>query len=290
MMKNDRKSKWRLLKLLLVLPLIGGLLWAFSEPVYKYQSNSESTNDTSVQKKKESYVIKGYVFSRADTQSIMNSKSGEYVEKVIGTPLPGTSIVLKGKTIGTVADMNGQFELELTEDDVIVFSFVGFETKEVRPIKGKAIEVILEKSAYKLDPSPYRSQMKGKVTPPPPPVNKKKEMVPPPPPPPPAEDGKPVFYVVEEMPTYKGGLHAYFANVYTRIEQEKKQQKLSGTVDVQFTVDSKGGIRQTKALERLNDKEAELAVKIVKELDNWKPGKQRGKAVSTTLVVPVEFE
>ncbi|WP_430813622.1 M56 family metallopeptidase [Carboxylicivirga sp. RSCT41] len=290
MMKNNRKSKWRLLKLLLVLPLIGGLLWAFSEPVYEYRSNPESINDTSVQDKNETFIVKGYVYSQIDTQLIQNANSGMWDENIVKSALPGTSIILKGKTIGTVADRDGRFELELTKDDVIVFSFVGFETRELVPEKGKEISVILKNSAYELDPSAYRARYKNKVTPPPPPpVKKEKEMVPPPPPPPPTKDGKPVFYVVEEMPSYKGGMDGYFANLYTRIEQEKKAKKLSGTVKVQFTVSHKGGITQTKALERWDDKEAAIAVKIVSELKDWKPGVQRGKPVSTTLVVPVEF-
>ncbi|MCG8580785.1 MAG: carboxypeptidase-like regulatory domain-containing protein [Bacteroidales bacterium] len=290
MMKNDKKSKWRLLKLLLVLPLIGGLLWAFSEPVYEYRSNTESISDTSVQDKKETFIVRGYVYSQIDTQMIQNANSGMWDENIVKSALPGTSIILKGKTIGTVADRDGQFELELTKDDIIVFSFVGFETMEIVPEEGKEISIVLKKSAYELDPSAYRVRYKNKVTPPPPPpVKNKKKMVTPPPPPPPTKDGKPVFYVVEEMPSYKGGMDGYFARLYTRIEQEKKAKKLSGTVKVQFTVSHKGGITQTKALERWDDKEAAIAVKIVSELKDWKPGVQRGKPVSTTLVVPVEF-
>ncbi|MCU4154466.1 carboxypeptidase-like regulatory domain-containing protein [Carboxylicivirga sp. A043] len=290
MMKNDKKSKWRLLKLLLVLPMVGGLLWAFSEPVYEYRSNSESINDTFVQDKKDEFILKGNVFSQIDTQMIRNVDTGMFDEKVVASPLPGTSIVIKGTTTGTVANMKGQFELPVSVGDEIVFSFVGFETKVVKVINNKSMDVMLSKSAFQLNPSAYRAKYKGKVMPPPPPPTIKKKEVVPPPPPPPAEDGKPVFYVVEEMPSYKGGMDGYFANLYTRIEQEKKKASLTGTVKVQFTVGHKGGISQTKALERLDEKEAKLAVKIVSELTDWKPGMQRGKPVSTTLVVPVEFE
>ncbi len=271
MMKNDKNSKWRLLKLLLVLPLVGSLLWAFSEPVYEYRSGTELAYESLYQGEKEVYVIKGKVIEDKNS------------------PLPGTSIVLKGKTIGTVANMQGEFELEVTNEDVIVFSFVGFETVQVKPEKGKELLVQLKKTNYDLDPSNYRDKYKGKQTPPPPPPKKiKANDVPPPPL---AKDDKPVFYVVEDMPKYKGGMDAYYANLYTRIAFYKQKEKdLSGTVKVQFKVGAKGGVSEVKALDAPNKKAEKMAVLLVSELTDWMPGKQRGKAIATTMVVPVEFD
>ena len=47
-------------------------------------------------------------------------------------PLPGVSVSIKGTTLGTTTDANGRFELnqELKPGDVLVFAFIGFETKE----------------------------------------------------------------------------------------------------------------------------------------------------------------
>jgi hypothetical protein len=291
MMKNDKKSKWRLLKLLLVLPLVGSLLWAFSKPVYEYRSNSESINDKTVQDEKEKFVVKGTVYFEEE-KSIKNEESGLFELHSVGRPIPGTSIVLKGKTIGTVADMDGHFRLELTKEDIIVFSFVGFETQEIIPKEGENLNVVLKKTAYQLDPSAYRKKYKGKITPPPPGKKKKeKEIAPPPPPPPPAhKDGEPVFYVVEDMPNYKGGMDSYFALLYTYIEFEKRKETLSGKVNVQFKVKTDGGVSDVQALERLDEREAKVAVSIVSKMKNWTPGKQRGKKVSTTMIVPVEFD
>jgi outer membrane biosynthesis protein TonB len=273
MMKNNKKSKWRLLKLLLVLPIVGSLLWAFSEPVYEYRSGTELAYESLFQGEKEVYVIKGKVVEDKNS------------------PLPGTSIVLKGKTIGTVANMKGEFELEVTNGDVIVFSFVGFETVQVKPEKGKELLVKLKKTSYDLDPSNYRDKYKGKQTPPPPPPKKVKANDVPPPPPPPAKDDKPVFYIVEDMPKYNGGMDVYYANLYTRIAFYKQKEKdLSGTVEVQFKVGAKGDVSEVKALDAPNRKAEKIAVLVVSELTDWMPGKQRGKAIATTMVVPVEFD
>ncbi|MBR8534185.1 carboxypeptidase-like regulatory domain-containing protein [Carboxylicivirga sediminis] len=291
MMKNDKKSKWRLLKLLLVLPVLGGLLWAFSEPVYEYPSNPELINDKTDQEKKDKFVLKGYV-GETDTMKVRNPKTNTYEVKIVeaGNPLPGTSVIIKGTTTGTVADINGSFELLASEGDVLVLSFVGYNTREIKVMEGEDLYVAMSPTAYELDPSPYRAKYKGKMVPPPPPPKaaKSKAMVPPPPPPP-ADGDKPVFYVVEDMPSYQGGMEVYFANLYTSITQAKNKANLSGTINVQFTVNAKGGISNIKALNRADKDEAAQAVKIVSALKEWQPGVQRGKAVSTTLVVPVEF-
>lgn len=52
-----------------------------------------------------------------------------------GDILPGVSIVIKGTTQGTITDFDGNFSLEVGENNVLVFSFIGFETQEV-PVTG----------------------------------------------------------------------------------------------------------------------------------------------------------
>ncbi len=61
------------------------------------------------------YIIKGIIKSEEDNE-----------------PLPGVTIYLKGSTEGTVSDTNGQFEFptKLKAGDILVFSFIGLETKE----------------------------------------------------------------------------------------------------------------------------------------------------------------
>ncbi len=56
-----------------------------------------------------------------------------------GNPLPGVNIILKGTTRGTITDQNGDYTLKVPENaNVLVFSFVGMQTKEV-PIAGKSV-------------------------------------------------------------------------------------------------------------------------------------------------------
>lgn len=59
-------------------------------------------------------------------------------------PLPGVSILVKGTSIGTATDKNGEYSITMKDDKaVLVFSYIGFETKEV-PVRGRnVIDVIL---------------------------------------------------------------------------------------------------------------------------------------------------
>ena len=69
-----------------------------------------------------------------------------------GETLIGVSIILKGTTIGTITDINGNYEIEAAElNDILVFSYVGYETI-TEPINGRTeINVTMHVSAIALD-------------------------------------------------------------------------------------------------------------------------------------------
>ena len=62
-----------------------------------------------------------------------------------GVALPGVTIHVKGTSAGTVTDAAGKFKIEVSvENAVLVFSYLGLETKEVPVGKQTAINVILQ--------------------------------------------------------------------------------------------------------------------------------------------------
>ncbi len=69
------------------------------------------------------------------------------VGKVIGTSdnnaIPGANIRVKGTTIGTVTDMNGNFSLDVDENAVIVISYIGYVSEEISVAGKTSIEVKL---------------------------------------------------------------------------------------------------------------------------------------------------
>ncbi len=56
--------------------------------------------------------------------------TGTVVSAADNTPLPGVTVALKGKTSGTLTDADGKYSISAESTDVLVFSFIGFETYE----------------------------------------------------------------------------------------------------------------------------------------------------------------
>ncbi|NOU46111.1 MAG: SusC/RagA family TonB-linked outer membrane protein [Bacteroidales bacterium] len=68
-----------------------------------------------------------------------------------GESLPGASVVVKGTTTGVLTDFDGHYSISAQQNDVLVFSFVGYETKEVTMAGQTLINVSLSESAQQLD-------------------------------------------------------------------------------------------------------------------------------------------
>jgi TonB-linked SusC/RagA family outer membrane protein len=61
-----------------------------------------------------------------------------------GEPLIGISIVVKGTTKGTISDLDGKYQLDATENATLVFSFVGYATKEIPVGNNTVLDVVLD--------------------------------------------------------------------------------------------------------------------------------------------------
>ncbi|WP_448825249.1 SusC/RagA family TonB-linked outer membrane protein [Capnocytophaga ochracea] len=83
-------------------------------------------------------------------------------------PLPGAAVVVKGTTHGTQTDFEGNYTLTAKEDDILVFSFVGYTTQERRVTGNRPINVSLKEEANVLEEVVLTAyggtQKKAKVT------------------------------------------------------------------------------------------------------------------------------
>jgi Ca-activated chloride channel family protein len=69
-----------------------------------------------------------------------------------GDPVPGVSVYVKGTTIGTISDLNGDYCLDVPEgNSFLVFSFVGMENKEVEVAAQTVVNVSLAYEDVGLD-------------------------------------------------------------------------------------------------------------------------------------------
>lgn len=70
--------------------------------------------------------------------------SGRVISMLDGEPLPGASVVIKGTTIGAVTDIDGRYQLQVTDSDaILVFSFIGYNTHEEAPGNRNVLDVVL---------------------------------------------------------------------------------------------------------------------------------------------------
>jgi len=83
-------------------------------------------------------------------------------------PIPGVAVIVKGTTVGTVTDFNGNFQLSIPEEaQIIEFSFVGMRRQEI-PAAGRSVfAVVLEEETFGVDEVivvGYGTQKKSDIT------------------------------------------------------------------------------------------------------------------------------
>ncbi|MBF0693867.1 MAG: TonB-dependent receptor [Flavobacterium sp.] len=77
--------------------------------------------------------------------------SGTVTEKASGQPLPGVNIVVQGSTSGVSTDFDGNFTISgINSGDILVFSYVGFQTTTVTYTGQRSIAVSMEEDANQL--------------------------------------------------------------------------------------------------------------------------------------------
>ena len=100
-----------------------------------------------------------------------------------------------------------------------------------------------------------------------------------------------VFLVVEDDPEFPGDLSALSQYLASNIKYPTlaKENNITGKVFVSFVVEKDGSVGQVKILRDIGGGCGAEAVRVVKAMPKWKPGKQRGKPVRTQFNLPVDF-
>ena len=100
-----------------------------------------------------------------------------------------------------------------------------------------------------------------------------------------------VFDVVEQMPTFPGGMGALmdFLSKNVKYPEEARKNGIQGTVVVTFVVEKDGSISEPKiarSIDFLIDLEA---ARVISKMPKWNPGKQMGEIVRVKYALPVTF-
>lgn len=84
-------------------------------------------------------------------QATKHKVTGIVTSATDNSPLAGVSVQVKGTTTGTISGIDGSFSVEVSDNDVLVMSFLGFLTEEVSVAGQTKITVTLVEDAQKLD-------------------------------------------------------------------------------------------------------------------------------------------
>ena len=77
--------------------------------------------------------------------------TGKVTEAITGEALPGVSILVKGTTTGTITDIDGKYLIMAGPNDILVFSFIGYEEQEVSVGNNTQIDISLAQDIIGLD-------------------------------------------------------------------------------------------------------------------------------------------
>ena len=105
------------------------------------------------------------------------------------------------------------------------------------------------------------------------------------------EDDEEFFMVVENMPEFPGGDLGLMKYIQKNVRYPAiaKEYNITGKVYVSFIVDTSGSVTNVKIVRGVDKNLDAEAVRVVKSLPKYKPGKQRGKAVRVMFTIPINF-
>ena len=100
-----------------------------------------------------------------------------------------------------------------------------------------------------------------------------------------------IFTVVEDQPGFPGGEEARirFLQENLRYPQMAREAGIQGTVFVTFVVERDGSVTDVRVLRGIGGGCDEEAVRVVRNMPRWQPGRQRGQPVRVQFNMPIRF-
>lgn len=267
------------------MPAEGDFGLIVTHPDYEMVSNTITLKSTNGSKWKHDFIMKA-VDSEDNKEKQKVFKISGTVKDVNENPMPGTSIVVKGTTIGTVSDWGGKYEIEVSNMKklTLVASFVGYQSilnKNDFREGIKNVDFTMKREVIGISSKDLKKA--GDIPPPPPPTAPEYP-----------ESDEPVFVIVEDMPEYPQGFYGLAQHVKKQENKLKEEfffegKKLEGSATVGFTISPKGKVTNVQILKKSKEVAAEAAKIIASEMKDWKPGAQRGKKVPVDYAMELEF-
>ena len=286
--KKTNRASW--LKLLAMLPIVGAALALNAETVnhYVYEDTQEQpqkkvvkkgrkasqvkVNAKTIEVKTDKDVVTGEnvtVELNADKQKSTGKKL-VFLDEVLEGPEP--LIVIDGK-VATVEQLKALDQEEI--DNITVLK----KAKEPLEVYAKHFNADTSNGILFINTKEYVKNGKKEVVD----VAVKKS----------EEEAEPegAFDVVEQMPEFPGGAAGMMKFIAENVKypEEAYSKGIEGRVLVQFIIEKDGSVTNVKVIKKVNDAIDAEAVRVVKAMPKWKPGKQNGREVRVKYTIPVIF-
>ena len=108
----------------------------------------------------------------------------------------------------------------------------------------------------------------------------------------PVEQDNKVYNSVEQMPEFPGGVAVMmkFLQMNIKYPPTAAANKIEGRVIVQFIIDATGQVGDVKVVRSVDEELDAEAVRVVKSMPKFTPGRQDGKAVAVWYTLPISFK
>ena len=106
-----------------------------------------------------------------------------------------------------------------------------------------------------------------------------------------SQSNQSVYDQVEQMPEFPGGMPAMIEFLQTNLKYPKDaiKQQVGGRVMVMFVVETDGTLSNVRVAKKVFPSLDSEAVRVVKTMPKWKPGKEKGRPVRVNFTLPVVF-
>ena len=256
MMLHTKSPSQRYFKLLALLPIVAMALAVNAETVTDYVY-TEPQKQAPVKKGKANAKIKTGLNSSITVvaDNAQDAKTfkvyGVVKDKKSGEPVIGAVVQIVNSNISAVTDLNGEFAINVQKGDALAAVYSGY-----------SCDAVVVKDAN----TKYTIELKKR-------------------------NNDKAFDVVEEMPSFPGGTAKLFEYLTTSVKYPEAAKKagVQGRVVATFVVETDGAISDVNVVKSVSPELDAEAVRVLKGMPNWNPGKQNGKAVRVKYTVPVTF-
>lgn len=263
MMLHKKSNPARMWKLLLLAPIVALTLVANAETVTDVVYADGTAPVDNMSNAEEQFVAPPSA-NETETADTDNDKQAFVAKGIvydfsedIPTPIVGAVVRVAGTKRGTVTDSEGKFKLEVSNGSKLEVSYVGYETT-----------IFAVSKAFSEQGQEYKIGLRKSGS----------------------GDERP-FDVVEDMPKFPGGSAKLFEYLAKSVKYPAAAEKagVQGRVIATFVVEKDGSISDIKIVRSVSPELDAEAVRVIKAMPNWEPGKQNGKAVHVKYTVPVTF-